>query len=287
MPVAHLRDRGVIEVAGEEGRAFLDRLLTCDLDRLAPGRARYGALLAPQGKIVTDMFVLDATDGSGPRLLLDVPASRAAELLKRLATYRLRAKIGLRDASSDWAVLAGWGESAEPGHGIAVPDPRLPALGWRALVPRDGLQDAGSPDAGEAARIGHLVALGVPEGGRDFAFDDAFPHEALMDQLGGVDFNKGCYVGQEVVSRMQHRGTARTRLVPVRYEAAPPPAGTDVILGRTGSRAGTAGFATIRLDRAADALAAGDAIAAGGRHARFAKPGWVRFRYPDETEETA
>jgi folate-binding protein YgfZ len=139
-----------------------------------------------------------------------------------------------------------------------------------------------SPDEYHA----HRVALGVPEGGRDFVFNDAFPHEALMDQLGGVDFDKGCYVGQEVVSRMQHRGTARTRVVRLRLGAGEQPGGqADILagdrsLGRTGSVAGDYALATVRLDRAADALTGGQPILAGGVPVAFDKPDWVRFPYP-------
>jgi folate-binding protein YgfZ len=138
------------------------------------------------------------------------------------------------------------------------------------------------------AHDAHRIALGIPEGGRDFLFGDAFPHEAVMDQLHGVDFDKGCYVGQEVVSRMQHRGTARTRIVPAIYpEGAVPEAGVDVTagdkaLGKTGTAAQGRGLLMIRLDRAADALAAGTEIAAGGVPARLHKPAWARFAFPGE-----
>jgi folate-binding protein YgfZ len=182
------------------------------------------------------------------------------------------------------AVVAGWGESAAPGE-TALPDPRLPALGWRAILPLEAAA-ARASSGGEDAYHAHRIGLGVPEGGKDFAFGDTFPHEALMDQLAGVDFDKGCYVGQEVVSRMQHRGTARTRIVPVVYSAGTAAVpGTEVragdrILGKTGGSAGDRGLAMIRLDRAQDALGAGEPILAGGFPVRFSRPDWVRFEVP-------
>jgi folate-binding protein YgfZ len=168
-------------------------------------------------------------------------------------------------------------------------DPRLPDLGWRAIVAaEDAVEFAQVPAEQYHAR---RIVMGVPEGGRDFLFGDAFPHEALMDQLHGVDFDKGCYVGQEVVSRMQHRGTARTRIVPAIYEggfAAEP--GVEVTagersLGKTGTGAGGRGLVMIRLDRAGDALAAGEAIRAGGIPVRLEKPAWIGFDVPEGPAE--
>ena len=132
----------------------------------------------------------------------------------------------------------------------------------------------------------HRIALGIPQGGIDFSYGDAFPHEADMDQLGGVDFAKGCYVGQEVVSRMEHRGIARTRAVPVRYDGAAPAAGAAVTaaerqVGTMGSAAGGRGLALLRLDRVADALSRGEPLLAGGVPIRLIKPDWARFAFPD------
>jgi folate-binding protein YgfZ len=306
MPVACLADRGVVRVAGEEAKTFLDGLLTCDLDRVAPGRPRFGALLSPQGKILFDFIVFAAADGA---FHFDCARVQAPDLAKRLGFYKLRAKVTVEDLSGASVVLVGWGDSPKLDTALAGDDPRLPALGWRAIAsPPEGEAetrsdrvrgvDATSPATsalppapqpspingeGEAAYHAHRIALGVPEGGKDFAFGDAFPHEALMDQLHGVDFDKGCYVGQEVVSRMQHRGTARTRIVPLVYldgVAAEP--GADITagersLGKTGSGADGRGLAMVRLDRAADALAAGGTIRAGGRPVRIETPAWASF----------
>lgn len=282
MPAAILSDRAVIAVSGPEARPYLDRLVTCDVDTVRPGRARYGALLTPQGKIVSDFVIFAGPDtDEGESLLLDAPAPAAADLVKRLALYRLRARIAVGDRSDVLEVAAGWGGEPIPeGAAAAAPDPRLPELGWRAVFPRGT-----APEFGAESYRDHRIRLGIPESGPDFALGDAFPHEALMDQLAGVDFDKGCYVGQEVVSRMQHRGTARTRVVPVEYGAAPPPAGAEVragerVLGRTGSVAGRRGLALLRLDRVGDALAAGEPVTAGGVAVSLRKPDWARFPFP-------
>ena len=290
MPLAHLTDRAVLKVSGADARTFLDRLVTCDLDRLPPAGARYGALLTPQGKIIADFIMFDATAFGDDGVLLDLPAACAGDLTKRLSLYKLRAAVTIEDLTASRSVLVGWGDTAQPTgkRHLVAPDPRLEALGWRAIVERDGLMDSGSPADDEAEFHAHRLALGVPEGGRDFTFNDAFPHEAVMDQLAGVDFDKGCYVGQEVVSRMQHRGTARTRVVPVMFEGDTVAPGQDVMAGdraagRIGSVAGGRALATLRLDRVADALAAGQPVMAGDTPIRLDKPGWARFPFPGES----
>ncbi len=286
MPIVRLPGRGVVSVAGREARALLDRLVTCDMDPVSPGTARFGALLSPQGKVLADFLVFGPGGVDEEAFLLDVPATCAADLVKRLNLYRLRARVDICDRSGELDIIAGWQEALTPkGAIVAAPDPRWAALGWRAVFAADGNSPAG-PD-GEAAYHAHRIALGVPEAGLDFPLGEAFPHEALMDQLGGVDFGKGCYVGQEVVSRMQHRGTARTRIVSVRYEGEGAAPGTEVtagerVLGRTGTASVGRGFAMMRLDRTAEALAAGMPVLADGRSVRFEKPDWVRFPYPGE-----
>ncbi|WP_372425018.1 CAF17-like 4Fe-4S cluster assembly/insertion protein YgfZ [Salinarimonas chemoclinalis] len=285
MPVAHLADRAVIEISGPQAVSFLDGLVTCDVDERADGPPLFGALLTPQGKILFDFVIHRVAGAEGPTLLLDAPGAQAADLAKRLGFYKLRAKVAIADRSSERAVLAGWDAPPPAGEGVvAGPDPRLPALGWRAIVP--AAQAAALEDATEDAFHARRIALGVPEGGRDFAFGETFPHEALMDQLAGVDFAKGCYVGQEVVSRMQHRGTARTRILPARFAADVAPApGTEIRagergIGTTGSAAGGRGLVMVRLDRAADAIAAGTPLAAGGHGLTLERPSWIGFETP-------
>ncbi|MEH3146670.1 MAG: folate-binding protein YgfZ [Methylobacterium frigidaeris] len=274
MPLAPLPDRAVVAVAGPDATSFLQGLLTCNVETLPEDEARLGALLSPQGKILFDFLV--SRDGDGFRL--DVLRDRVADLVKRLSLYRLRAKVTV--APAPLAVLAGWDAPAPDG---SLRDGRLPDLGWRLYPPETGAPAAdATPDRYQAHRIAHAV----PESGADYALGDAFPHEAGMDQLGGVDFRKGCYVGQEVVSRMQHRGTARTRVVGLVYRdgavAAP---GTPVTagqrtLGQTGSAAGGRGLALLRLDRLSDALAAGEAIEVEHRAVGVEKPAYATFAFP-------
>ncbi|KAB1069510.1 CAF17-like 4Fe-4S cluster assembly/insertion protein YgfZ [Methylobacterium planeticum] len=284
MPIALLPDRAIVTVTGEAAQDFLQGVLTCNVETLPEGEARLGALLTPQGKIQFDFLISRRPDG----FRLDVAAERAADLARRLGLYRLRAKVAIA-ADPTVAVAAAW-DGARSAAGVdAAADGRLPGLGARLYA----AEAAFSADATEAAYHAHRIALGVPEAGRDFPFGDAFPHEALMDQLGGVDFRKGCYVGQEVVSRMQHRGTARTRCVPVVYrdgEAAP--AGSEVgagqrSLGTTGSHAGARGLALLRLDRLADALAAGEILRADGRILGVEKPAFATFPWPTAADASA
>ncbi|KQO90608.1 YgfZ/GcvT domain-containing protein [Methylorubrum extorquens] len=280
MPIALLPDRTVVAVSGPDALPFLQGILTCNVETLPEGEARLGALLTPQGKIQFDFLVSRSDDG----FRLDVAAERVADLVKRLGLYRLRAKVTVA-ADPTLGVAAAWDGAETAAETVCVRDGRLPALGERLYF----AEGAFSADATEDAYHAHRIGLGVPEGGRDFAFGDAFPHEALMDQLGGVDFKKGCYVGQEVVSRMQHRGTARTRILPIVYRDGPAPEpGTEVIagarsLGVTGSAAGDRGLATIRLDRLGDALAIGEPVRAGGTIGAVAKPEFARFAFPTDT----
>ena len=288
MPSVHLADRGVVRVSGEDAKTFLDNLITCDLDRVSSHSARLGALLTPQGKILFDFIVFQAPEEIGGGYYLDALKVFAPDLAKRLGFYKLRAKVAVEDLSEGMTVVAGWdAPKPEDEVGLVVEDPRLPDLGWRAIVAaQDAAEFAKDPAEAYHAR---RIALGIPEGGRDFLFGDAFPHEALMDQLHGVDFDKGCYVGQEVVSRMQHRGTARTRLVPALYEGGfAAEMGVEVmagdkVLGKTGTGAEGRGLLMIRLDRAADALGAGETIRAGGIPVRLQKPSWIGFSFPGET----
>ena len=208
MPIALLPDRAVIAVSGPEALPFLQGILTCNVETLPEGEARLGALLTPQGKIQFDFLVSRAGDG----FRLDVAAERVADLVKRLGLYRLRAKVSVA-AEPTLGVAAAWDGSETAAETARMRDGRLPALGERLYFEAGAF----SADATEDDYHAHRIGLGIPEGGRDFTLGDAFPHEALMDQLGGVDFKKGCYVGQEVVSRMQHRGTARTRILPIVY----------------------------------------------------------------------
>ncbi len=263
---AMLEDRGIVRVGGEDAASFLQGLLTNDVETLAGGHARYAALLTPQGKILFDMIVVAMAEGQG--FLVDCASAQAADLAKRLGFYKLRARVAIADESAERAVVAFWGEAPEAPEGAALyADPRDARLGWRAIMPRAAAAAFGVEHAGayEALRIASVV----PKAGVDFAYGDAFPHDANFDRLNGVDFAKGCYVGQEVVSRMKHRGTGRKRVVRVTLAGGAPPPGTPVLggelpVGTLGSASGREALAMLRLDRAEEAAAAGRGLTAGG-----------------------
>ena len=281
MKSAFLPDRGVIKVAGEDARNFLNGLITTDVDRLKPGLGRFGALLTPQGKIIVDFLITEAPPGHGGGFLIDCPQPLAKGLADKLGFYKLRAKVAVENLSDSLGVIAAWGGEPAMKPDLAFADPRDASLGWRILAPQDLAQKVadliGAGLVDSAAYEAHRIATGVPRGGLDFIYGDAFPHETNMDRLHGVDFDKGCYVGQEVVSRMQHRGTARTRTVRVTLDGAPPEAGSPVLagdkpVGTMGSTSGQNGLALIRTDRVTDALDAGLALTAGGLGIRLADP---------------
>ena len=287
MPATRLVDRGVIRVSGADARDFLQNIVTNEMDAVTPEHAGYGALLTPQGKIISDFLVVAVPEEERGGFLLDVPLLQVPDLMKRLKLYKLRAKVALDDLTEVATVVASSGGFSLPDDaGLVYADPRLPALGERAITDRSDVDTlvSAEPETYHARRI----ALGIPDGGRDFAYGDTFPHEALLDQLGGVSFKKGCYIGQEVVSRMQHRGTARTRIVPVVFtEGLVPEMGVEAtagskVLGRIGSCAKGRGLAMLRLDRVADAMAAGEGLEGGGVAFTLEKPDFIRFPFPGE-----
>jgi folate-binding protein YgfZ len=285
MKAAFLPDRGVVKVSGSDARDFLNGLVTTDVTLLRPGLGRFGALLTPQGKITADFLITEAPSGHGGGFLIDSPRALAQGLADKLGFYRLRAKVAVENLSDSLGVLAAWDGEPAMKPDLAFADPRHDALGWRILVPAELSQKAADLIGAEmldgSAYDAHRIASGVPRGGLDFIYGDAFPHETNMDRLHGVDFDKGCYVGQEVVSRMQHRGTARTRTVRIIGDGPAPEPGAvllagDKPVGTMGSASGDRGLALIRTDRAADALDAGIALTAGGIAIRLAEPGEVR-----------
>ena len=267
--VAELTRRGIVAVGGADAEKFLNDLMTSDVPKLE-GAAAYGGLLTPQGKVLFDFLVFR----EGDRYLFDLPWALVADFVKRLTFYRLRAKVDIA-ALPDHHAVAMWG------NGVGgAPDPRLAALGNRTIV-----TGPVSASATEADYDAHRIALGVPEGGVDFAVGDAFPHDADMDQLGGVDFGKGCYIGQEVVSRMEHRGTARRRFIVAKGTALLPRIGTPVTVGEKpigtlGSSTGGTGLALVRLDRAKDAMDHGLPVTVGGVPLTLTLPPWAKFGWP-------
>jgi folate-binding protein YgfZ len=285
MKAAFLPDRGVVKVSGADARDFLNGLVTTDATLLRPGLGRFGALLTPQGKITVDFLITEAPSGHGGGFLIDCPRALAQGLADKLGFYKLRAKVAVENLSDSLGVLAAWDGDPAVKPDLAFADPRHAALGWRILVPAELAQKVadliGADLVDSAAYDAHRIASGVPRGGLDFMYGDAFPHETNMDRLHGVDFDKGCFVGQEVVSRMQHRGTARTRTVRVVLEGPSPEPGMAIVagdrpVGTMGSTGGGNGLALIRVDRAADALAAGLPLTAGGLAIRIADPDDIR-----------
>ena len=262
-----LSDRGIVRVFGADAAALLQGVITNDVEKLSPHEARYAALLTPQGKILFDFFVVRLPAKAGADFALDCNAGQSAELAKRLNFYKLRAKVEVADESADHGVVAYWGEPPEltPGA-VRYADPRAREFGFREILSRARAESVGE---GELAAYETLrISLGAPKGGVDFAYGDAFPHEANLDALGGVDFHKGCYVGQEVVSRMQHRGGARKRVVRVELEGPVPEPGAQVLdgdlpVGTLGAASGRFALALLRLDRVEEARAAGRSLKAG------------------------
>jgi folate-binding protein YgfZ len=287
MKAAFLPDRGVVKVSGETARDFLNGLITTDTTRLQPGQGRFGALLTPQGKIMVDFLITEAPSGHGGGFLIDCPKVLAQALADKLGFYRLRAKVGIENLSDSLGVLAVWDGDATLKPDLTFTDPRNARLGLRILLPAELAQKAadliGAEMVDSSAYEAHRIAVGAPRGGLDFIYGDAFPHETNMDRLAGVDFDKGCYVGQEVVSRMQHRGTARTRTVRVLLDGSAPEVGSaitagDKSVGTMGSAADGHALALIRIDRASEALEAGTPLTAGGLAIRIAEPDELRLQ---------
>jgi tRNA-modifying protein YgfZ len=267
MESLHLKDRAIIALEGGEARDFLQGLITNDVALLSPGRGLYAALLTPQGKILFDFLVAEG-DGA---VLIDCAAEQAEALLKRLTMYRLRAKIGiaLRPQLSVYVGLSG--RPAE--RAVTFPDPRLAMLGPRSIG-----AIAEMPDflEGPAPYHAERLQLGVPEDG-DFGSDRIFALDAGLEELNGVSFDKGCYVGQELTARMKHRGTARKRVLGLKAQSALPPAGTAIIsgaaeVGEILASYGSAGFALMRLDRLGEAKAP---LTADNMTLTAFKPGWL------------
>jgi folate-binding protein YgfZ len=264
LQVAHLASRALVQVRDADWREFLQGLLTQDVASLQPGELRFAALLTPQGRLLFDLFVLGLHDGA----ILDVEAARRDALIQRLSIYRLRAKVEI--APDDGRVWAAWGsETADPPW---IADPRLAALGYRAYGPPPRPETANEDD-----HSAWRLSLGVPDPARDAYPDKTYPIEADFDLLNGLDFRKGCYVGQETTSRMKRRGEIRTRTLPIVFDGAPPAPGAEILAGEL--RAGqvlTGGLgramALVRLDRIR-----GVELTVDGRPVRAEAPEWLEL----------
>jgi folate-binding protein YgfZ len=262
--IAELTRRAVIRVAGPDSRGFLQGLLTQDVEGLAPGDLRFSAMLTPQGRFLFDLFLAAAPEADA--VLLDVEAARRDDLIRRLGLYRLRAKVEI--AADDARVFAAWGD--RPDADAWCVDPRLAELGWRAFLSDAPAGSLATEDAYDAWRL----ALGVPDPVVDCAPDGGYPIEFDFDLLNGIDFHKGCFVGQETTSRMKRRGQIKTRTLPLDFDGPAPAPGAEILAGdlRAGEvlsgRDGRA-LALVRLDRIE-----GAELTVDGRPVRIVRPGW-------------
>ncbi|EUB95139.1 folate-binding protein YgfZ [Rhizobium sp. CF080] len=277
MPAAILPSRSLIRLTGKDAQDFLQGLITTDIDSLPEGEARPGALLTPQGKILFDFLVWREGDG----FLIETETAQREALMRRLTMYKLRAAVDIAAGAEDGVTIF-WGDDSDKS---AVRDAAFAKAGI-TLTRAPGKLGDGPEPAYHALRID----AGIPMSGHDYALQDAFPHDVLLDQTSGLSFRKGCYVGQEVVSRMQHRGTARRRVAIVSGEAALPASGTEIIaggkpVGTLGSVSGNKGLAIVRIDRVGDALAHGVPISAGDVTVSLTLPAWSGLSFPVEAEE--
>jgi folate-binding protein YgfZ len=255
--IVTLKDRALVSVAGEDAQKFLQDLVTADIDALAAGEATYASLLTPQGKVSFDFFII--REGQG--YLVDCVLPQREALVKRLTFYKLRAKIAITTADNRQAGAV------------------LEAMGQRVYDGRATGED------GTGAYHQQRIALGLAEGGQDFESGEIFPHEANFDQIGAISFRKGCFVGQEVVSRIEHRGTARSRILPCLVEGALPGKGSEIsaagrVIGRACSGKGDRLLALLRLDRLEEARGAGLPVTAAGSRLHPERPPWARFTLP-------
>jgi len=281
MKTAQLETRSVIVIDGPEAEHFLQNLITTDLDSLPAGEARPGALLTPQGKIMFD-FVISRRGEAG--FSIDCRNDVVDDLVRRLTMYKLRAKVTISKQEQE-LVLVQWqddssGSSTDSGW---LSDRRFPA---EASVWRGYFADA-APTATAAEFDVLRLSFGIAESGVDYPLSDAYPHDILFDQNGGVGFRKGCYVGQEVVSRMHHRGTARRRIMLVEAMSDLPGPGIEIraadrAIGTLGGAAGRRGLAIVRIDRVKDALDSGAAITAGDVAISLSIPDWASYTLPED-----
>ena len=276
-----LADRGVIAVAGEDRVEFLQGLISNDVTKVAPGKAIWAALLTPQGRFLNDMFVVDAGFGT---LLLETERARAPALAKKLGLYKLRSKVTVEERSAGMDVAAVFGPDAEKCNAVpsalSYVDPRLPDLGMRVLVPAGQAGKLlGLPEAPAGAYDALRLSLGVPDGSRDLLVEKALLLESGFDELHGVDWDKGCYMGQELTARTKYRGLIKRRLFPVRVEGPLPAPGTAIQrdgqeVGEIRSGSGDRAIAMLRLD------ARDGALTAEGARIVPEVPTWMRLPEP-------
>ncbi len=272
-----LSERGIVAISGPDTRSFLQGLITNDIEKVSPTRAIYAGLLSPQGKYLFDFFIAD----DGQRLLFDCEAARLEEFIRTLGLYRLRAEVEIVDVSRGWRVwaLLGGDGGGQPGAcqamdgGLRFVDPRLAELGSRAILAAD--IEPPEPQRGFGVYEELRLSLGLPDGSRDIAAGRQTFLEANAKELAGVDFEKGCYVGQEVTARMNYRGTLKKRLLPIVFEGPAPAPGSLIAAAER-----TAGDVRSAIDGRAMALVRlefleGPLELEDGRPCRVDLPSWL------------
>lgn len=284
MKIALLPDRGVISVTGPDAAKLLQGIITNDMRMLEQAPALHAGLLSAQGKILFDFFVVKVEDG----FLIETARAAVNALRQRLEMYRLRADAVITDVTSDYSVAAAWDisgtEVSHSRHTIVFADPRHAGLGLRYLASLESNWRRDLEGAEPATREdydAHRIALGVPEAGADFVVGDTYPHEALYDLTHSVSFRKGCYVGQEVVSRMQHKTVVRKRVVRVAGAGLAKGAEIrfgDVVIGSVGTALDGKGLAFVKLDRASEAADKGTALTAGDAPVEINTEDLARYR---------
>lgn len=292
MTLAVLEARAVIRIAGEDARDFLQNIVTNDVTRAGPATAIWAALLTPQGKYLHDFFIIEVAGA----LMLDCEKARAEDLMDRLKRYRLRSKVEIEDVSADWAVCALMGTDADAnalvgfegrggpiGGGVCYVDPRYGGIGARALIPRGALEEllaAGFEKVEAGLHDYTRLCLGLPDGSRDLAVDKALPMENGFDALHGIDWNKGCYVGQEMTARMRYRATRRRQLLPVEITGSAPAPGTPIMqgekeAGEMRSSSDGIGLALLRIDALERLGQEGGQLTADGTVLSPLRPPWL------------
>jgi folate-binding protein YgfZ len=293
-----LHDRGLLKVSGDDAIDFLQGLVTNDVSKAAPGRALYSAMLSPQGKYLYDFFIIHMNG----ELAIDCESGRLGEFKRKLNMYKLRSKVQLTEINQDFIVSAFIGDNVAEAlqlnnsegvaksflGGIAFIDPRVTGIGGRAVIPRENAEEklieagfsAGNPEEYESLRL----SLGLPDGSRDMVVDKAILLENGFQELNGIDWEKGCYMGQELTARTHYRGLIKKRLMPVQIEGPLPAPGTAVMLGDKNvgeMRSGNAerGLALIRLEQFKDVLKSGEGFSAEGTTLRPVKPEWAEFKF--------
>lgn len=284
--IVTLLDRAVLRVTGPDAKSFLQNLVTNDIDRLDTEPAIMAALLSPQGKILYEFFIVTESG----TYYLDTASGGADDLIKKFNLYKLRADVEIEDCRESHMVL--WlndDEGVIQGDAVLYADPRHKQMGWRAIVRQEGIGvfSEGFEPGQSTDYLAHRLMNAIPEGGHDYAFGDTFPHEAALDVLGAVDFKKGCYIGQEVVSRMEHRSNVRNRIVIVEGKGPLPLPGAEIrttnsLIGVLGTSIGNVGLALVRLDRAGRAMRSGQIMKVDDQEVNLSRPPWAHYNFLEE-----